>query len=494
MVHAVAMRILSNHHDAQDVTQAVFLVLTREAAKLGGKPSVAGWLHTVSRHLSLDARKSRERRQRREQAAMNESSNITPDATASTGFRRELDAALERLPDRYRQPLVLFHLEGASLNEVARRLDLQPSTLRTRLSRAREKLREILGRRGVEIASVGALGVLFEAEAKASPFTPAILSSVLDTAAPGGAGVSPHILQLADKAAFASTTSVSCTITTATILMKTKAILISAIVVTLAAVGTTTYILSQEDDGTGRETLDADRRGTASQGNPANDPTGKVRERESRFQSLEEAEQALLDFDLMPIREGDREESQRCALRYRALVARIPEAYYGELAARLGEGADQDLMRYLRQMALYQEWGRLDLDAALADLSGIDNVRLHSKALHNAFVGAADADPIATMRLAETLEIETPDEFGESERIDLMDTIFDFWIESDPFSAVQWAKQASVPEKRRDQWIADGLRAWREQDPDAAEKWRRSENFEGFVPANYEPSSRVPTR
>ena len=147
MVHAVALRVLSNHHDAQDVTQAVFLVLAREAAKLSGKPSVAGWLHTVSRRLALDARKSRESRQRREHAAMNESVNITPDATLSAGFRRELDAALERLPDRYRQPLVLFHLEGASLNEVARRLDLQPSTLRTRLSRARDLLRRILGRR-----------------------------------------------------------------------------------------------------------------------------------------------------------------------------------------------------------------------------------------------------------------------------------------------------------------------------------------------------------
>lgn len=47
MVHAVALRILTNHHDAQDVTQGVFIVLAREAAKLSGKPSVGGWLHTA---------------------------------------------------------------------------------------------------------------------------------------------------------------------------------------------------------------------------------------------------------------------------------------------------------------------------------------------------------------------------------------------------------------------------------------------------------------
>ena len=53
MVHSVAMRILSNHHDAPDVTQTVFLALAREAGKLAKKPSVGGWLHTVSRRCLL---------------------------------------------------------------------------------------------------------------------------------------------------------------------------------------------------------------------------------------------------------------------------------------------------------------------------------------------------------------------------------------------------------------------------------------------------------
>ena len=52
MVHAVSKRVLSNHQDAEDVTQAVFLKLAREAGRLGGRASVAGWLHTVSRRLS----------------------------------------------------------------------------------------------------------------------------------------------------------------------------------------------------------------------------------------------------------------------------------------------------------------------------------------------------------------------------------------------------------------------------------------------------------
>lgn len=185
MVHAVAMRTLSHHHDAEDVTQATFLVLAREAEALSRKPSVAGWLHTVSRRLALDAHRSRESRQRREATAMNEPVNLTRDAI-STGFRRELDAALDGLPERYRHPLVLFHLEGASLDEVAHRLDLQPSTLRTRLSRAREMLRNILVRRGVEVASVAVLSSFLTAEAKAAAFTPGLLSTVVSTATGSG--------------------------------------------------------------------------------------------------------------------------------------------------------------------------------------------------------------------------------------------------------------------------------------------------------------------
>ena len=66
MVHAASMRVVANYHDAEDVTQAVFLALAREAGKLSKRPSVAGWLHTVSHRLSLNARKSRESRKRRE--------------------------------------------------------------------------------------------------------------------------------------------------------------------------------------------------------------------------------------------------------------------------------------------------------------------------------------------------------------------------------------------------------------------------------------------
>lgn len=189
-----------------------------------------------------------------------------------------------------------------------------------------------------------------------------------------------------------------------------------------------------------------------------------------------------MEFDLEPIGGSNPEKAEQRLYRYRSLTARIPKSYYSELALRLGgltEGAvetdsvGQTIQQFIRQMALYQEWGRVDLEAALADLSNIRDRKAHSKALHNVFVGAMEAAPQATMRKAETLEIQTPGKFGDPERIDLMDTLFDHWILSDPFSALEWAKQAKVPATRRDQWITDGLRAWDKKDPAAAAKWSR---------------------
>ena len=248
MVHAASMRVVSNHHDAQDVTQAVFLALAREAGKLARSPSVAGWLHTVARRLSLNARQSRERRQRREQTAMNDSSDFTPDATSRSDFRRELDAAIGRLPDRYREPLVLFHLEGAPLKEVAERLELNPTTLRTRLSRAREMLRSALNRKGAGIASVAALSSLLSAETEAAVLAPGFLPTVLETATGEAATVSPHVLELARHAAGISAYSATSTLATLTILMKTNATLIIAAAIAILVGGTTTYLVNAGGD------------------------------------------------------------------------------------------------------------------------------------------------------------------------------------------------------------------------------------------------------
>ena len=264
--------------------------------------------------------------------------------------------------------------------------------------------------------------------------------------------------------------------------MKSKANLVSALTLIIATVGIIAYSLRPGDKGTLEDVSGNDRehQGTA-QARSTDDHDLTALSRPPRFQSIDDAEQALLDFDLTATKGSDREEAKRCFDRFRNLVARVPEAYYSELAARIGQGADNDLDRLLGQMAIYQEWGRKNLEAACADLSNIENERRFYKALHSVLIGATDVNVGEAMKLAETIVIE-PGGFGDFERVDLMDTIYDNWIESDPSSALEWVKQAQVSDKRRSQWISDGLRAWHKRDPDGAEGWREKENFEGLVP------------
>lgn len=476
MVLAVSMRTLSNHHDAQDVTQAVFLALAREAANLTDRPSVAGWLHTVSRRLSLDVRRSRESRERREQAFMQESQNTAPDDDLITPFRRELDAAIHHLPDRYRQPLVLCYLEGVSQSAVAQRLNLEPSTLRTRLSRACDMLRRILVRRGVAVSSVGVLTALLATEARAAStaFTPAVLSSLLQCGTSGGACASPYILELSGKAAGAGTAAVTSSISTLLLIMNTKAVLLTAGAVALLTLGISAMINHEPGTGNVGQAVEIPRHKADGPQSDQGIPSGRRSSpAKPKFASIDAAEQALLEFDLSPAFAGTPEEEvQRCIDRLRTLVGSIPIAYYSELATRLGKGADKDLKRTALFKAIYREWGRRDLDAALADLSNIADERTFHKTLEGVLTGAAENDVNKAMKLAVTLEIE-PDRINERTRSRLMDAIFDQWIKTDPASALNWALQANAPDQRRQQWITDGLRIWSKQDPESAEKWHQ---------------------
>lgn len=371
MVHAVAKRMVSSHHDAQDVTQAVFLVLARDAGKLARKPSVAGWLHTVARRLALNARESRERRQHREQAAMSESTTITPDAVRSAGFRRELDAALASLPDHYRQPLVLFHLEGASLKETARRLELHPTTLRTRLLRAREQLRQTLTRRGVEVASVGSLAALVTAETKAAAFTPVLLQAVLDSALSGGGAASPAVLKLASKATGIKALTASSSLTGIALLMKSKASATSVVVLALAVLGTTVYVIQQ-----GRRGADPPPRGSVLASKLSRAPSGTSRQDPlSEIAAVEEFE-ALVEAVLLI----DDEDERLAAIRGR-LGMDVTEEQYREAVTAYGyQVAPMTLFGHL-----FGAWLR-DNPQAVVRWSGRFPEKLGSGILRKSFV------------------------------------------------------------------------------------------------------------
>jgi hypothetical protein len=125
-------------------------------------------------------------------------------------MREALDSAIERLPEKYRLPLVLFHLEGCPLAEVAARLRLNEGTAGSRISRAREKLRSVLVRRGVAVGSVAMLTSLLSAEAEAAGLSASFTATTAHAAVAvaGKAGlagavgvVSPQVVGLTEGAA-----------------------------------------------------------------------------------------------------------------------------------------------------------------------------------------------------------------------------------------------------------------------------------------------------
>ena len=151
MVAGVCRRGTGCAHDADDVAQSTFVALASAAGDLRGRPSVAGWLHRTAWHLSLRSRRAasaRRRLERREHAAA-AAIDAAQAHVLEAEARRELDRALGLLGEEYRVALVLHHLEGMTVAQVAGLLGCPQGTAAARLSRGRSLLRERLRWRGL---------------------------------------------------------------------------------------------------------------------------------------------------------------------------------------------------------------------------------------------------------------------------------------------------------------------------------------------------------
>ncbi len=160
MVMQVCRRILGDRHDAEDAAQATFLVLARQARIIRRGDSVASWLYGTAARVAGQARRDAARRRARERrgaeaAMMNR--RAESEETGGSDAWPELYEELGRLPDRFRLPVLLCHLEGLSYEQAAQRLGCPVRTVQSRLARAREKLRARLVRRGLGPDSVAGI-------------------------------------------------------------------------------------------------------------------------------------------------------------------------------------------------------------------------------------------------------------------------------------------------------------------------------------------------
>jgi RNA polymerase sigma factor (sigma-70 family) len=153
MVFRVCRGILQDEHAAEDAFQATFLVLARKVQSLCVKDSLGGWLHGVAHRVATRARSDAARRRRHElrrAEAHVPAWEVTPDCPPSDAAAI-LSDEITRLPEKYRAPVVLCYLEEMSYRAAAVHLGVTEDTVRGRLARARERLRQRLVGRGVEI-------------------------------------------------------------------------------------------------------------------------------------------------------------------------------------------------------------------------------------------------------------------------------------------------------------------------------------------------------
>jgi RNA polymerase sigma factor (sigma-70 family) len=224
MVLGVCRRVLRDRHAADDAFQATFLVLVRKAVGIARGGAVGPWLFRVAFRIALRSRAAAARR-----AA--EALPLTlPAPNAGLQAERDwlpiLDEEINGLSERYRQPVVLCHLQGHTLAEAARRLGCPRGTVAVRLMRARQQLRARLTRRGVALSAAWAGALACEAAVSASLVKPTVRAA-LGFALGEVAGIlSPSVLTLTEgalHAMFLNKIKVGAAVLVATVLVGTGA-------------------------------------------------------------------------------------------------------------------------------------------------------------------------------------------------------------------------------------------------------------------------------
>jgi RNA polymerase sigma factor (sigma-70 family) len=146
MVLGVCRNVLGNRQDAEDAFQATFLALARRAGSIRNPAALGAWLFGVARRIALRARRAASHHRAHEGAGQNAPPEVEEPVVVL--IRHEVRMALydeiERLPERYRLPVVLCYLEGRSHDEAAHQLGWPLGTVKGRLARARQRLQDRL--------------------------------------------------------------------------------------------------------------------------------------------------------------------------------------------------------------------------------------------------------------------------------------------------------------------------------------------------------------
>ena len=192
LVYSAALRFTGNPHHAEEITQAVFIVLARKAGSLRTGTVLSGWLYQTARLTAANFVKSEIRRQRREQEAYMQSTLTEPESAAWEQIAPLLDESMGRLGETDRNAVVLRFFENKTSQEVCATLKLNEAAAHKRVSRALEKLLKFLAKRGVTLTATVIVGAVTAHSVQAAPTGLAVTV----TAAAKGAAVSATMTTL----------------------------------------------------------------------------------------------------------------------------------------------------------------------------------------------------------------------------------------------------------------------------------------------------------
>jgi RNA polymerase sigma factor (sigma-70 family) len=219
LVYSAALRMVTDPHLAQDVTQNTFVALAKQAGQIKELPALCGWLHQTARNIAAQSVRTDVRRRAREQeaATMNEPFSNEPEI-AWQEIAPHLDSALEELGELDREALMLRYFQNQPFHAIGFVLGVSDDAAQKRVARAVERLREFFAKRGVAV-SAGGLAVVISANAV--------------RAAPAGLAASISAVSLAQTSISTTVVAASKTIAMTT-LQKT---LVTATVAVLAGAG-----------------------------------------------------------------------------------------------------------------------------------------------------------------------------------------------------------------------------------------------------------------
>jgi RNA polymerase sigma factor (sigma-70 family) len=397
LVLGVCRWLLDDYHAAEDAFQATFLVLARKAGNIRKRQSVASWLFGVAYRIAGKARAATARRRAREQEWCPMSRDDPTGDLVWRELRPVLDEEVSRLPDKYRQPVVLCYLENKSNVEAARQLGWSKGTVSGRLARARALLRARLTRRGLALSG-GVFAVALAQKATAA-VPPALGLSTVKAAALVAAGSAAPAAAVSASVAALAQGAVQA-------MLMTKIKIVTALVLTIGALGTgaaffTSSVFGQAPAGIAWETaaathpLDGAGAGQGADEDNGNDDPAKLKKEIAALKKeLAQTKKKLRELTKLAELERARAEAARDQAEAARLEARaqrqkaLAELRRAEAAAAQAEAAarrDAEAQRKAAEDALRrarQAIDKADLNRAHTALSE-QSLKQIGIALHN---------------------------------------------------------------------------------------------------------------